>query len=376
MTRYLRADIFIIFFGNFQMIWKLLLVPADLSPSNGERMTSFMRAETLESAESVRRCLTQKAVFTALGERLRELDPPFAVVCARGSSSHAGTYLRVLLTRHLGLIAAAGMPSVASIYRRPRRLRGALFVAISQSGRSPDLIASAAQARAEGALTLALVNDPGSPVAAACELVLDIAAGPERSVAATKTVLATLAASLALVNAWQDIPDAKAALEALPERMAASAALDWSPLVSVLATIDRMFTVGRGTALGIVNEAALKLTEVCGIAALAFSAAELAHGPMTLAGPGFPALAFLQDDAARPHTQALLTTLAKQGAPVLVAGDKVDGAHALPVLRPMQADADLLPMLVSFYLAAEAVARARGLDPDHPPFLRKVTRTT
>ena len=342
---------------------------------------SFMRAETLESAEAVRRCLAQRDAFAALGAQMRALDPPFVVVCARGSSSHAGTYLRVLLAKQLGLVAAAAMPSVASVYHRPQRLRGALFVAISQSGRSPDLIASADQARAAGALTLALVNDPGSPLAASCELVLDIAAGPEHSVAATKTVLASLAAALALVDAWQHAPTAATApttataLAALPERLAAAAALDWSPLVSALGRVDRIFTVGRGPALGIVHEAALKLSEVCGIAGLAFSAAELAHGPMALAGPDFPVLAFLQDDATLPHSQRVLATLAARGAPVLAAGGEVAGAHALPVLPPMHADADLLAMLVPFYLAAEAASRARGLDPDHPPSLRKVTQT-
>lgn len=336
---------------------------------------SFMRAETLASAGTMRRCLAQTDAFATLGARLRALDPPFVVVSARGSSSHAGTYLRVLLTRELGLIAAASMPSVASVYRRPQRLRGALFVAISQSGRSPDLLASAEQARAAGALTLAIVNNPASPLALACELVLDIAAGPEHSVAATKTVLTTLAAALALVNAWREIPGVAAALAALPERLTEAAELDWSPLVRLLAGTDRIFTVGRGPALGIVHEAALKLAEVCGIAGLAFSAAELAHGPMTLAGPGFPVLAFLQDDATRPHSEALLTSLAARGAPVLVAGGNVAGALALPIVGAMQADAGLLPMLLSFYLAVEAAAIARGLDPDRPPFLHKVTQT-
>ncbi len=339
-------------------------------------MISLMRAETLQSPAAVARCLARKADFTAIAARLRDFDPPFVVVCARGSSSHAGTFFRVLVTKHLGLIAAAGMPSVASVYRRPRRLRGALFVAISQSGRSPDLIASAEQARAEGALTLALVNDPESPVATACELVIDIASGPERSVAATKTVLSTLAAAMALVNAWAVIPGGAAALEALPERMVAAARLEWPALIATLAHSDRILTVGRGPGLGIVNEAALKLSEVCGIAGLGFSAAELAHGPMTLAGPRFPVLAFLQDDAARPYSETLLATLAARGAPVLAAGGNVEGAHSLPVLKSTGSDTDLLPMLVSFYLATEAAAVARGRDPDNPPFLSKVTRTT
>ena len=336
---------------------------------------SFMRAEALEGADAVRRCLAQRDAFAAIGARLRALDPPFVVVCARGSSGHAGTYLRVLLGKQLGLVAAAAMPSVTSVYRRPLRQKGALFIAISQSGRSPDLIAAAEQARADGALTLALVNDPGSPLAEACELVLDIAAGPERSVAATKTVLASLAAALALVDAWQPMPPAATALAALPARIAASAELDWSPLVATLASGSHIMTVGRGPAFGIANEAALKLSEVCGVAGMAFSIAELAHGPMALAGPGFPVLAFLQDDAALPNSQAFLTTLAARGVPVLAAGGSVAGARALPVLSPMHADADLLPMLVSFYLATEAAARARGLDPDNPRSLHKVTQT-
>lgn len=336
---------------------------------------SYMRAETLEAADAVRRCLSQHEAFTALGSRLRALDPPFVVTCARGSSSHVGTFLRMLLAQRLGLVAAAAMPSLASVYHCPQRRRGALFVAISQSGRSPDLIASAEQARAGGALTLAVVNDPASPLASACDLVLDIAAGPERSVAATKTVLASQAAVLALVDAWQPDPAAGAALAALPERLALAASLDWSPLTAVLSEVDRIFTVGRGPALGIVNEAALKLSEVCGIASLGFSTAELAHGPVALVGPRFPVLAFVQNDASRPYSEGFLATLAARGAPVLVAGGNVADARALPVLAPLQPAADLLPMLVSFYLATEAAARARGLDPDHPPNLHKITQT-
>jgi glucosamine--fructose-6-phosphate aminotransferase (isomerizing) len=334
---------------------------------------SLMRDETLEAADAVARCLAQRAAFATIGARLRQLDPPFVVVCARGSSSHAGTYLRVLLAKQLGLVAAAAMPSIASVYHRPQRMRGALFVALSQSGRSPDLIAATAQARAAGALTLAIINDPASPLARECDLVLNVAAGEERSVAATKTVLATLAAALALVDAWE-LGAARPALDALPQRLAAATALDWSPLVETLAGVSSIFTVGRGPALGIAREAALKLAETCGIAGLAFSAAELAHGPMALAGPGFPVLAFLQDDASRRYSEELLATLAEHGVPVLAAGS-VAGATSLPVLPPLHADADLLPQLACFYLAAEAAARRRGLDPDHPRSLQKVTRT-
>jgi len=336
---------------------------------------TLMAQEARESADSVARCLAQGARFAELAGRLKALDPATVLVCARGSSGHAGTYLRYLLARDLGVVAAAAMPSIASLYGRRQRVAGMLFVAISQSGRSPDLIRQTEDARASGALTLAIVNDSASPLAAACEVVLDIKAGPERSVAATKTVLASLAAALALVAAWTGDTALAAALARLPERLAAAVALDWSPLAAELARVDRMFTVGRGPGLAIAAEAALKLAETTGVAGLAYSSAELSHGPRALAGADFPLLAFAQADAGRAGTAALLGDLAALGAPVFAAGLAGAGIHALPTLAEDHADTDLLPQLVSFYLAAEAAARARGRDPDRPPGLLKVTRT-
>ncbi len=337
---------------------------------------SLMREEAQDSAAAVRRCLAQHATFAALAARLRALDPALVMVCARGSSGHAGTFLRYLLARDLGVVAAAAMPSIASLYHRPQRLRGALFVAISQSGRSPDLIVASEAARAAGALTVALVNHAASPLAAACELVIDIAAGPERSVAATKSVLASLAAGLALTAAWTGDAALAAALVRLPERLVAACALDWSALSAELGRVDRMFTLGRGPGLAIAAEAALKLAETTGVAGLAYSSAELPHGPRALAGPDFPVLGFIQADAGQTGSAALLADLASRGTPVFAAGLAGAGIVRLPTVAPDHPDTDLLPQLVSFYLAAEAAARALGYDPDHPPGLRKVTRTT
>lgn len=336
---------------------------------------SFMRQETLESAAAVRRCLAGREAFATVAARLRDLDPALAVVCARGSSGHAGTFLRYLMSRDLGMVAAAAMPSIASLYHRRQRLRGALFVAISQSGRSPDLIVATEHARAAGALTLAIVNDPAAPLAGTAELVLDIAAGPERSVAATKTVLASLAAGLGLMAAWTGEPALEAALARLPARLEAASALDWAPLTREIGRVQRMFTVGRGPGLAIASEAALKLAETTGVAGLAYSSAELPHGPRALAGPDFPVLGFVQADAGRTGTAALLADLAGRGTPVLAAGLEGAGIVSLPTLPAEYPDTDLLAQLVSFYLATEAGARARGRDPDHPPGLRKVTQT-
>ncbi len=337
---------------------------------------SLMRQEAAESAEAVRRCLAQRDAIAAVAARLRDFDPAVVMVCARGSSGHAGTFLRYLLARDLGVVAAASMPSVASLYHRRQRLAGALFVTISQSGRSPDLIVATEEARAAGALTLAVVNAPASPLAAACELVLDIAAGPERSVAATKTVLASLAAGLALTSTWTGNARLEAALQRLPDRLAAACTLDWSPLTAEIRRVDKMFTVGRGPGLAIASEAALKLAETTGVAGLAYSSAELPHGPRTLAGPDFPVLGFIQEDAGKDGSTALLADLASRGTPVFAAGLAGAGIVSLPTVAPDHPDTDLLPQLVSFYLAAEAAARARGRDPDHPPGLRKVTQTT
>jgi glutamine---fructose-6-phosphate transaminase (isomerizing) len=334
---------------------------------------SLMRHETQESAAAVQRCLAQTDAFAKVATRLMRLDPPFVVVSARGSSGHVGTFLRYLIARELGLVGAAAMPSVASLYGRRLRMQGALFVGISQSGRSPDLLRQAELARESGALTLAIVNDPASPLTQACEMVLDIAAGPERSVAATKTVLASLAAAIALVATWSG--RSTPWLDELPTRLTEAMRLDWSALVRLLADVDQLFTVGRGAALGIAAEAALKLAETCGIAGMAYSAAELAHGPMALAGPDVPILGFVQNDATLPPTREALAGLAARGVPVLVAGGVVPGAVVLPSLPPLAPDADLLCVLASFYLAAESASRVRGFDPDHPPSLRKVTRT-
>jgi glucosamine--fructose-6-phosphate aminotransferase (isomerizing) len=334
-----------------------------------------MAAEIRQSAAAVAGCLAQPGAFAAIAQAVRQRDPPVLLVCARGSSGHAGTFLRYLLARELGLVAAAAMPSIASLYGRRQRVGGAFFVAISQSGRSPDLIRQTEDARAGGALTLAIVNDATSPLAVACEHVLDIQAGPEHSVAATKTVLGSLAAALGLTQALTGSAALAAALGRLPGRLTAAAGLDWSPLTAELARVDRMFTVGRGPGLAIAAEAALKLAETTGVAALACSSAELSHGPRALAGPDFPLLAFVQDDAARPGTQAVLADLAALGAPVFAAGLAGPGLRTLPTLPPDHADTDLLPQLLAFYLATEAAARARGRDPDHPPGLSKVTQT-
>jgi glucosamine--fructose-6-phosphate aminotransferase (isomerizing) len=199
-------------------------------------------------------------------------------------------------------------------------------------------------------------------------------AGAERSVAATKSYIATLAASLDLVAAWSGDAALSAALDDAPALLGKSWALNWTPLVDGLADARGLYVIGRGLGLGIAQEAALKFKETCGLHAEAFSAAEVRHGPMALIGPDFPLLVFRQADKTGVGVDALVAAALAQGGTVYCAGAALPGAITLPTIA---ASAAIQPMLQiqSFYRAVNALSVARGFDPDSPPNLRKVTET-
>jgi glucosamine--fructose-6-phosphate aminotransferase (isomerizing) len=338
---------------------------------------SLMLEEARESPARVGELVQANADICAeLGRRLRASPPPFAVSCARGSSDNAATFAKYLLEIRLGIVTASVGPSVRSVYAAAPNMRGALFLAVSQSGRSPDLLHLAEAARAGGALTVALVNDTGSPLAAICEMTLSLHAGPERSVAATKSFVCSLAAILELAAHWAEDRQLLDAVELLPQALARAAEEDWSAALEPLARAENLFVVGRGIGLGAAQEAALKLKETCGIHAEALSAAELMHGPLTLTSPAFPALVFSQHDEAYQSVADLVAALAGHGVPVIAAGPTPGGGGVTltcdPSLNPF---ATPIALIQSFYPLAEAVARARGRDPDAPPLLQKVTET-
>jgi glucosamine--fructose-6-phosphate aminotransferase (isomerizing) len=249
-----------------------------------------------------------------------------------------------------------------------------LFIALSQSGRSPDLLASVAAAKAAGATILALCNSPDAPLIAAADLVVALRAGVETSVAATKSYLATLAALIRVVAAWTQDAALESAVDRLPALMDQSWALDWSAALPLLEPAAHLYVVGRGLGLGAAQEAALKCKETCGLHAEAFSSAELRHGPYTLLGPGFPALLFAQRDGTQAGVEALGSELARRGVPVLIAGAHADGAVMLPTIP---ATAEIAPILrvQSAYRLIASLATRRGFDPDHPAHLCKVTET-
>lgn len=335
---------------------------------------TLMAAEIAEAPAAVARLLDRNRDATAaLGSRLRASPPDVVVTCARGSSDHAATFGKYLIETAVGVPVASAAPSTVSIFGAPVVTRRALAVAISQSGRSPDLLAVADAQVAAGAELVALVNDEASPLAAAADVLLPLSAGPERSVAATKSCLAAMAGLAQLVAAWSGDRALAEAVEALPDRLGRAVALDWTGAVDALAGVERMFVIARGFGLGIAGEAALKLKETCGIQAEPFSAAEVRHGPMTIVGPGFPVLALAGRDAAGDDVAAVAAMFAGRGASVLLARAGEEGG-VLPALAAHPAIEPIL-MLASFYGLAEALSRSRGRDPDRPPHLSKVTET-
>ncbi|WP_246586907.1 SIS domain-containing protein [Stakelama flava] len=334
-----------------------------------------MFREASEAGQVARRQRAANAgVLDALGKRLRGDSPRAVVTLARGSSDCAATFARYLIERRAGVLTSSASPSVASVYDSVPDMHGALVIAISQSGRSPDLCTAAARAKRQGATILALVNDAGSPLARDADICLPLHAGPERSVAATKSFIASLTAALDLIAHWTEDVGLSAALDALPDQLDAAWQCDWTPALPLLESVRSLYVAGRGHGFGIAQEAALKFKETCGFHAEAYSAAEIRHGPMAIVGKGFPVLMFGQSDASLESIADLARDFTARGATVLRAGVPGEGGVVLPVITADPLTAPVLA-IASFYRMVNALAVRRGLDPDSPPHLRKVTET-
>ena len=334
-----------------------------------------MHREIGEAADAIAHQLDANAKAVAdLAATLRRAPPRVIATGARGSSDNAATFAKYLIETRLGVLTMSAAPSVQSIYAAEPDLEGALFLAISQSGKSPDLLRQAESAKEAGARVVAMVNVEDSPLARQADFLIPLRAGPELSVAATKSYLCSLSAIAQLVAEWKDDDALRAALAAVPAALRANTN-DWSPLVEGLADAQSAFVVGRGLGLAAAQEAALKLKETCGIHAEAFSAAEVQHGPMTLVGPGFPVLFFVQDDDTRAGTLAVAESFRARGAHVWIAGANASepGALALPEVS----DSACAPLVGvhRFYAAVNTLAIRRGRNPDAPPHLNKVTET-
>lgn len=336
---------------------------------------SLMRQEIDEVPAAVRRFLAgSRESLPALGARLRDLDPSVVVTVARGSSDHAATYFKYATELTTGRPVASLGPSVVSVYGTALRLRGQVALAISQSGRSPDIVALLNAAREGGAETVALGNVEGSPLLEGAHWPLPLLAGPERSVAATKSFVCSVVAALAVLAAWTRDDALTRALAALPEQLEAALEQDWSAALDTCTGASSLYTLGRGPGFAVACEAALKLKETSILHAEAYSGAEVLHGPVSLVEPQFPVIAFMPDDAARPGLQEICARLASSEAALFCVGETGHGTR-LPHAATGHPLTEPLSMLVSFYRFVETVSRARGHHPDRPRGLKKVTET-
>ena len=341
-----------------------------------DRTQTLMYKETCE-APSVVALQKEKSdiVCAELAARFLNHPPRLVATCARGSSDHAATYAKYLMEIHLGVPVMSAAPSVGAIYGRPMNLKDCLFVIISQSGKSPDLLASAQWARDNGAFILALVNQEDSPAAKMADAVIPLLAGPEKSVAATKSYIASLSALLHMTAAVSGDMKLGRAFNELPNDLEKALKLSWDEAVEPLADAENLFVVGRGLSYGVALEAALKLKETSSLHGEGISGAEIMHGPLALVRRRSRILAFSQEDETRPGLLELAEVLRGKGAKLLMAEEGGPALGRLPVVPGMHPATAPIAMIQSFYAMANALSLARGMNPDSPPSLKKVTET-
>jgi glucosamine--fructose-6-phosphate aminotransferase (isomerizing) len=339
------------------------------------KVTHMLR-EIREIPEAAARLLdASDRALTEAGNAIRARNPNFLVTVARGSSDHVASFMKYAVELTAGIPVASVGPSIASIYGARLRLGGSACLAISQSGKSPDIVAMAEEARSGGALIVALTNTADSPLARASDHAIDIMAGVEKSVAATKTFVNSAVAGLALMAHCTSDEALLAALKELPSHFGKAIACDWMSLAAALSGANSLFILGRGPSFAIANEAALKFKETCGMHAEAYSAAEVMHGPLALVKPGFPVLALAARDRSEPSMAEAADLLRGKEAAVFVTSDLATKAARLPFAATGHPLTDPLALIVSFYAFVEAFARHRGLNPDEPLNLKKVTET-
>ncbi len=329
--------------------------------------TTKMAAEASQTPEVLKRQLeNNRPIYEKLASAISNYDPEFVYIIGRGTSDHAGVYGKYLIETEMGLPVAAAAPSVNSVYGKSLRLNKALVFIISQSGRSPDILAQAEMAKQKGALCVALVNDESSPVKDIVDIFVPLCAGPEIAVAATKSYLATLYALLSVVGTYTKNNELMEALSVLPAQL--DNVISAQPVLNStqLAPLERCVVLGRAFGYAVSREIALKMKEVCGIQAEAFSSAEFLHGPISLLNRKTAVIDVHVPDASSEFHQEQIDEVSRRGAqvyPLLAVSNDV---------HPLTAS---LLIMQRFYLDIEIAARDMGMDPDSPVGLKKVTET-
>ncbi|MFD1747549.1 SIS domain-containing protein [Rhizobium helianthi] len=339
-------------------------------------MSSIMRQEINEIPQVAARLLErQAAAFEKAGSLLRERDPAVVVTIARGSSDHAAHFLKYAIELELGIPVASLGPSLASIYQGSLKLSKGAALAVSQSGASPDIVALAKAAVAGDGLTIALANTVPSPLSDAATLAIDIDAGQEVAVAATKSFVNSIVAGLATLAAWKQDETLKAAVQALPRHLDNALQLDWGNLIEPLEKAESLYMLGRGPALAIASEAALKCKETCELHAEAYSSAEVLHGPVSLVSAFFPVIVFAARDKAEASLVETASKLIAKNATTYVTSKRAEVQQRLPFIETGNPLTDALCLIVPYYGMVEQLSRKRGFNPDKPAALQKVTST-
>ena len=344
-----------------------------------------LRDEILEQPAVAERFLaTQAGPVAAIADALRARGFRHVVIAARGTSDHAAIYAQYALGVRHGLAVGLGTPSVVSLYEAAPDVRDALVIGISQSGESPDIVAVVAAGRAQGAPTIAITNEADSPLARTADWTIALGAGPERAIAATKTYTSELLAVALLSTALGGISgDDRAALAAMPDAIAAALGTeaDIRRIAAEQAADTRAVVVARGFEYATAREWALKLKELAHVFADPYSSADFRHGPLALVEPGVPVLAVARSGLAAGDVIALLERLRDelQAESMVVSDDPATLELATwPVRLPAGTPEWLGPIvsIVPGQLHAMHLTMARGLDPEQPRNLSKVTRTT
>jgi len=339
-------------------------------------LTSLMFEEARSAPKAVADLLaSDPGTYEALGAALRATPPANIVTIARGSSDHAAAYFAYLLTVRSGRLVTSLPMSLVTLYHAPLAAPHLLAIAISQSGRSPDVVEPICELRKGGAATIAILNDVAAPLGETAQWVLPLHAGAERSVAATKSFICSQVAGARLVAHWCACDDLRRGLLDLPGALEQACSCDWSAAVQPLAASERLMVIARGLGLSIAKEASLKLKETCGIQAEAFSSAEVRHGPQALIAAGYTLFVFALRGPSQAEVLAFALEMKQRGANVILAAPADVPERDLTLATTPSEHFDPIAAIQSFHLLAEAVSRARDRDPDRPPFLNKVTST-
>lgn len=343
-------------------------------------MMSLLEQEIQSQAEVIARVLDYETAHVA---RITTDLPPFTyiLIAARGTSDHAALYAKYAWGALAGYPVALAAPSLHTLYQRPPRLDGALVVGISQSGQSPDIVAVVEEGKRQGRPTLAITNDSASPLAGAADHTIELHAGQERSIAATKTYTAELAVIAALAATWSGDAQRLAELRLLPGAVAATlqSIQAHTPSLERYQTLERCVVIGRGYNYATANELALKLKELTYVMALPYSSADFRHGPIAVVDAGDPIILVAPAGATAGDMLELATTLRERGAELLVISEQPAAlalaATPLPFAPSLPEWLSPVTAIIPGQMLALRLALAKGLDPNQPRGLHKVTRT-